>query len=331
VPSVLLTTSGTHALELAAMLLDIRPGDEVIVPSFTFPSTANAFILRGANVVFADIRADTCNIDERQLGGLLSDRTRVVVPMHYGGIGCDMRSIIQTCAPRGVAIVEDNAHGLFGAYRGQPLGTFGVLAAQSFHSSKNFSSGEGGALVISAPELVMRAETLREKGTDRKAYLRGDVDKYTWREIGSSYLPSDLLAALLLAQLEERHTIQSMRSEVWWRYHTTLTPWARDNDVRLPVVPAECAPAFHLFTLLLPSRVERDRLATSLRLRGITAVSHYEPLHSAPMGARLGADPHPCPVADDVSGRLLRLPFFTDLAAGNQDRVIEAIAEFSMQ
>ena len=226
VGKVLLTTSGTHALEIAALLLDLKPGDEVIVPAFTFPSVANAFVLRGARPVFADIRADTMNLDETLLPELISDATRVIVPVHYAGVGCEMDRIGQLAARHGISLVEDNAHGLFGRYRGKPLGSFGCLSAQSFHETKNFSCGEGGALVINDLNLLERAEIIREKGTDRKKFFRGQVDKYTWVDTGSSYLPSDILAAVLYAQFEVRNAIQAARKKVWLTYQEGLAEWA---------------------------------------------------------------------------------------------------------
>jgi dTDP-4-amino-4,6-dideoxygalactose transaminase len=328
-PRALLTTSCTHALEMAALLLDVGPDDEVIVPSFTFVSTANAFALRGAKIVFADVRPDTLNIDEAALPGLITDRTRAVAVVHYAGIGCEMDPIAAACDGRGVPIVEDNAHGLFGSYRGRALGTFGRLATLSFHETKNITCGEGGALLVNDPSLVARAEIIREKGTDRARFFRGEVDKYTWADLGSSYLPSDLLAAFLLAQLRGADTIQSLRRGVWTRYHDGLADWAQNTGARRPVVPDHCGPAYHLYNLLLPSNRARDGLIGHLRDRGIHAVFHYVPLHRSPMGLRVAARPGECPVSDDVSGRLVRLPFFNRLSADDQDRVIDAVRAFA--
>jgi dTDP-4-amino-4,6-dideoxygalactose transaminase len=322
---VLLTTSCTDALEMAALLLDIQPGDEVIVPSFTFVSTANAFVLRGARVVFADIRADTLNIDETRLEGLITQRTKVIVPVHYAGIGCEMDSICALADSYQLVIVEDNAHGLFGQYGGRPLGTFGPLATQSFHETKNFMCGEGGAIVINDPEYVQRAEILREKGTDRSRFFRGEVDKYTWVDVGSSYLPSDILAAFLFAQLEAREAIQARRRDAWLRYYEQLQGWAALHDVRLPVVPARCDPSYHLFYLLLPTPEARRQLIDHLKSQGILSVFHYLPLHLSPMGRRLGGRPGDCPVTEDVADRLLRLPLYYDLTQEDQDRVVAAL------
>ncbi len=253
VRKALLTTSCTHALEMAAILLDCGPEDEVILPSFTFVSTANAFALRGAKIVFADIRPDTLNLDEERLERLLTRRTKAIVPVHYAGVACEMEAIGSIARQHGVRIVEDNAHGLLARYRGQYTGTFGALATQSFHETKNVHCGEGGALIINDPELVERALIIREKGTNRSQFFRGQVDKYTWVDIGSSYLPSDLLAAFLLAQLEGHAEIQRKRRRLWEFYQTSLAGWAQERGIRLPVVPGHCEQAYHMFYLILPS------------------------------------------------------------------------------
>jgi dTDP-4-amino-4,6-dideoxygalactose transaminase len=325
---VLLTTSCTHALEMAALLLDIQPGDEVIVPSFTFVSTANAFVLRGARPVFLDIRSDTLNLDERLVRDALTARTRAILPVHYAGIGCEMNTIMSLAREAGVAVVEDNAHGLFGAYDGRPLGTFGSLSSLSFHETKNVFCGEGGALVINDAALADRAEVLREKGTDRSRFFRGQVDKYSWQDVGSSYVMADMLAAFLLGQLEASDAIQAARKAVWDRYRDGLADWAEARGVRLPVIPENCSPAHHLFHLLLPSLAERQALIAHLRQSGIQAIFHYLPLHVSPMGRRLGGREGACPVAESVSDRLLRLPFFATLSEADQNRVIEAIRRF---
>lgn len=326
----LLTTSCTHALEMSAMLLDIVPGDEVIVPAFTFVSTVNAFVLRGAKPVFCDSRPDTLNMDEKLLPGLISDRTRAIVPVHYGGIGCEMDAIIPTAASRGIPVVEDNAHGFCGRYGGRQLGTFGALATQSFHETKNLHCGEGGALLINDPSYIERAEIIREKGTNRSRFFRGQVDKYTWVDIGSSYLPSDLLAAFLLAQLESLESIQAKRKSLWELYREGLSAWATDNGVSLPVVPEKCEQAFHMFYLILPSLESRQKLIAYLKERGIMSVFHYLPLHLSEMGIRMGGKRGDCPVTEDVSDRLLRLPFYNDLTEDDQNRVIEAVTSFTI-
>jgi dTDP-4-amino-4,6-dideoxygalactose transaminase len=325
---VLLTTSCTHALEMSALLLDLGPGDEVIIPSFTFVSTVNAFVLRGARPVFADIRADTLNLDERQLARLIGPRTRAIVPVHYAGVACDMTEIMRLAGENGIAVVEDNAHGLFGRLHGRKLGTFGCLAALSFHETKNVSCGEGGALILNDARLVERAEIVREKGTNRSQFFRGMVDKYTWVDVGSSYLPSDLLAAWLLAQLEARDRIQAARRRIWERYERELAGWAAASGTRLPVVPAGCQQPHHLFHLLLPSLAARQGLIAHLRQRGILAVFHYGPLHLSSYARQIGAGGGDCPVAADAADRLLRLPLFYDLTAADQARVIAAVQEF---
>ena len=324
----LLTTSCTDALEMAALLLDIKAGDEVIVPSFTFTSTANAWVLRGAVPIFADIRPDTLNLDERQVEALITKKTRAVVPVHYAGVGCEMDAILEIAGRRGVAVVEDNAHGLFGRFRGRPLGSFGALATLSFHETKNISCGEGGALLVNDPGLVARAEIIREKGTNRAAFFRGQVDKYTWVDVGSSHLPSDVLAAFLWAQLEAAETIQDRRRRIWQRYVDALASWASAEGIRLPQVPPHCEQPGHLFYLVMPSPEDRDGIIAHLRERAISSVFHYLPLHSSPM-ARQWPLRAPCPVAERVSSCLLRLPFFTALETDAQDRVIEALKTYA--
>lgn len=327
VPQVLLTTSCTHALELAALLLDIQPGDEVIVPSFTFVSTANAFVLRGARPVFVDIRSDTLNLDERLLEQHITPRTKVIVPVHYAGVGCEMDTLLALATARGIAVVEDNAHGLLGKYKGHYLGTFGALATQSFHETKNFSCGEGGALLINDPRYVERAEVIREKGTNRSRFFRGQVDKYTWLDLGSSYVQSDILAAFLYAQLEAREQIQSRRRQIWEYYAEHLRSWADAAAVRLPIVPAHCEQPYHMFYLLMPTLAARARFIARLRERGILSVFHYVPLHCSPMARQWGYHPGDCPVTEDISERLVRLPFYNDLSEATQDYICAAARE----
>lgn len=326
---VLFATSCTHALEIAALLLALAPGDEVILPSFTFVSTANAFALRGARPVFCDSRPDTLNLDEGRLASLVTDRTRAIVPVHYAGVGCAMDEICRLAEERGIAVVEDNAHGFLGRFRGKPLGTFGPLATLSFHETKNFTSGEGGAIVVNDRTLLARAEILREKGTNRSRFFRGEVDKYTWVDVGSSYVASDLLAALLCGQLEETARVQRRRGEIWRFYEHELTDWGTRAGVRLPIVPAECTPAYHLFYLLLPTEAARDGMIAHLRQRGIQAVFHYQPLNASPMGESFGARRGECPVAEDASARLLRLPLFFELSPADLERIVAAAVEFT--
>ena len=324
----LLTTSCTHALEMACHLLDLGPGDEVIVPSFTFVSTAAAVAMRGAIPVFADIRPDTLCLDESLLGSLLTDRTKVVLLVHYGGVSCELDEIGVWTSKNGVAIVEDNAHGLFGSYRGQPLGSFGALATLSFHETKNLSCGEGGALLINRHEFVSRAEVLREKGTNRSSFLRGEVEKYTWVDLGSSWIPSDLLAAFLWGQYERRAQIQTQRHAVWDAYAEHLKAWAGQHGFRLPEIPADREHSAHLFWLLAPSPQDRDRLLAHLASHRVHAVFHYVPLHSSSAGRRFGRTPLPLDVTDSVSASLVRLPLWAGMSGEMVDRVIEGVTSF---
>lgn len=325
----LLTTSCTHALEMAALLLDIQPGDEVIVPSFTFVSTINAFVLRGARPVFIDIRPDTLNLDESHLERLITPRTRAIVAVHYAGVGCEMDTILQVAQRHGVPVIEDNAHGLLGKYRGKYLGTFGCLATLSFHETKNFTSGEGGALLINDPQFIERAEIIREKGTDRTRFFRGQVDKYTWVDVGSSYLLSDILAAFLYAQLEAGELIQSRRKRIWEYYNAQLRDWATNCGVQLPFVPAHCEQPYHMFHLLLGSQEERQALIRHLNSHQVNAIFHYQPLHISSMGRRFGGREGDCPVAEAAGDRLLRLPFYNDLTELDQAHVVAAVKEFA--
>jgi dTDP-4-amino-4,6-dideoxygalactose transaminase len=318
---VILTTSGTHALEIAALLLDLKPGDEVIMPSFTFVSTANAFALRGARLIFADIRSDTLNIDEQQIPSLLSDRTRAVVPVHYGGVACEMNVIDEICGPKGITVIEDNAHGLFATYNDRYLGTLGKMAALSFHETKNVTCGEGGALIINDSELIPQARVIRDKGTNRSRFLRGEVDRYTWVSLGSSYQPSDMLAAYLLAQLEERSKITEKRLLLWNRYMDSLGDWAAENSVKLPTVPDECIHSSHIFYLLMPDQISREAMIEKLRTKGILAVFHYQPLHLSGMIE----DSFECPVTESVASRLVRLPLYFGLREQEQNSVIREV------
>lgn len=325
----LLTTSCTHALEMAAMLLDLKPGDEVIVPSFTFVSTANAFALRGAKIVFADIRPDTLNIDEKLLPALITDRTRAVVVVHYAGVACEMDAILATCRSKNIPVIEDNAHGFLGRYRGRPLGSLGAMSTLSFHETKNITCGEGGAILLNEDRWIERAEILREKGTDRSKFFRGQVDKYTWVDIGSSYLPSDLLAALLFAQLEAQASIQKRRLQIWNAYNDRLENFARTQGAIRPSVPPDCHHPAHLYYLVMPSLEARGALIQHLSERGIMAVFHYIPLHSSPMGNATAARVADCPVTDYISDRIIRLPIYTELSDSDLDAVVTSIELFS--
>ncbi len=328
VARALLTTSCTHALELSALLLDLQPGDEVIVPSFTFVSTVNAFVLRGARPVFADIRPDTLNLDESRLESLITQRTRAIYVVHYAGVGCEMDPITNIAHRHNIPIIEDNAHGLFGKYKGRGLGTFGVMATQSFHETKNISCGEGGALLINDPAFAERAEIIREKGTNRSRFFRGQVDKYTWVDVGSSYLPSEILAAVLWAQLESAEKIQARRGEIWNRYQRELTGWAEGNAVRLPFVPNYCEQPYHMFYLLMSGLEVRTRFIAYMKEKGILCVFHYLPLHLSDMGLRFGGKAGDCPVTEDISDRLVRLPLFYNMTDEEQERVVNAIQAF---
>jgi len=325
----LLTTSCTDALEMSSLLLDLEPGDEVIVPSFTFVSTANAFVLHGARPVFADIRRDTLNIDHDQLESLITPRTRAIVVVHYAGVSCEMDTIISIARRHGLVVIEDNAHGLFGKYKGRDLGAIGNLGTLSFHETKNISCGEGGALLINDDQLVTRSEVLRDKGTNRSQFYRGLIDKYTWVDKGSSFLPSDLLAAVLHTQLDHSNEIQEKRKQLWLRYANGLTSWASGQGVTLPFVPSHCEQAYHMFYMLLPSLNARQQLIEHLKKHQIHAVFHYVPLDSSPMGRNFTTDKQrPCPVSEWASDRILRLPYYFSLSDSEQERIISCIREF---
>jgi dTDP-4-amino-4,6-dideoxygalactose transaminase len=321
---VILTTSCTDALEMAALAIDIRPGDTVIVPSFTFVSTALAFVRAGARIRFADIEPQTLGVDPSHVAHLMDETVRAVVPVHYGGVACDLDGLqaVLRDSP-GVNLVEDNAHGLFGTYRGSPLGSFGRFSTLSFHETKNVSCGEGGALVINDPADLERALVLRDKGTNRQVYIRGEVDKYSWTDVGSSFGLSDLLAAYLVGQLEQRHRIMRKRRAVFERYMEALQPSADDLGFRLPEIPPDRTSAYHMFCVLLPDREKRDHMLDQLRRERIHATFHYVPLHTSPAGERFGAARSDCPVSIDISSRLIRLPFFNDLPLQDVDRIAD--------
>jgi dTDP-4-amino-4,6-dideoxygalactose transaminase len=323
----LLTSSCTHALELAAVLLDLGPGDEVVVPSFTFSSTAAAVVQRGATPVFADVDPRTLNLTPATVATCVTERTRAVFLVHYGGVGCDVDGV--RAAAGGVPVVEDNAHGLGASAGGRRLGTLGELAAQSFHDTKNVQCGEGGALLVNDERFAERAEIVREKGTNRARFLRGQVDKYTWVDTGSSYLPSELQAALLLAQLEAFEEIQAARHHVWSRYATELREWAAETGAELMHVPAGVEHPAHVFYLLAPSHADQLGLIAAAREQEVVATFHYQPLHSSPAGVRFGRAPEGgCPVTDDVAARLVRLPLWAGMTDDDVDRVVAAVRAY---
>jgi dTDP-4-amino-4,6-dideoxygalactose transaminase len=329
-PHALLTTSCTSALEMAGLLLELGPGDEVIMPSFAFPSIATSMALRGATCVFADIDSSTGNLDPASVAAVLTERTRAVVVIHYGGVAADMEGLLVLAATHGLAIVEDNAHGLGGTWRGRPLGTIGTMGTVSFHDSKNVHCGEGGALLLSDEILMERAEIIREKGTDRVRFWRGQVDKYTWQDIGSSYLPSELNAAVLDAQLDEFATIQAQRHRVWDAYAAVLPDWARRNDIRLMTVPADREHTAHLYYLRAPTEKHRDDLIAHLAARGISAPFHYVPLDSSAAGLKFGRTLVPCVRSAEFAGTVVRLPLWPALSDQQVARVVEAVTAFAV-
>lgn len=324
----LLTTSCTHALEMAAILLDLGPGDEVICPSFTFTSTASAIVINGATPVFADVRPDTLNLDVEAVANAITDRTKAVFVVHYGGVAADIEALIALTAPLGIAVVEDNAHGLGGYWKGQHLGTFGAFGAQSFHDTKNLTCGEGGALLINDAERMDRAEIVREKGTNRAMFLRGHVDRYTWVDVGSSYLPSEFTAAVLTAHAEQFDDIQERRHRIWDAYADGLSGWAADSGVQLMQVPDGCSHPAHVFYLLVPDQQDQGALIDHLGAKEVSAVFHYQPLDSSPAGRRFGRTPEPCSVTADVASRIVRLPLHPGLGPSDVEAVIAAVVDF---
>ena len=324
----LLTTSGTQALEMAALLSDIQPGDEVILPSYTFVSTANAFVLRGAKLVFVDIRPDTMNIDEKLIEDAITDKTRAIVPVHYAGVGCEMDTIMGIAKRHNLVVVEDAAQGVNAFYKGRALGSIGDYGCYSFHETKNYSMGEGGAILINRPEQIEDAEIIREKGTDRSRFFRGQVDKYTWVNIGSSFLPSDINAAYLMAQLEMADEINENRLQSWARYNEGLQDLAQEGVIELPYIPEECAHNAHMFYIKTKDMEERKALISYLKERDIAAVFHYVPLHSAPAGLRFGRFHGEDRYTTKESERLLRLPMYYNLSESDQQKVIDAVHGF---
>lgn len=329
VPRCLLTGSGTQALEMTALLLNIGPGDEVILPSFTFVATATPFVMRGARPVFADIRPDTFNLDVARLESLITPATRAVVAVHYAGVACEMEPLLALAARHRFAVIEDNALGVFGKYRGRMLGSFGRLATLSFHETKALTSGEGGALLINDPDLTARAAIAHDNGTDRQEFLAGKVKEYTWRDLGSNYSLANLNAAFLWAQLENRERVFHQLRRIWSIYNEELADWAAREGMRLPVIPEGCEPIPSGFTLLAPDAANRTRFISHLRECGVQAVFHYQPLHRSLMGERLGGAGVSCPVTEAVAARLVRLPFYQDLTADQQALVIAAVKKYS--
>jgi dTDP-4-amino-4,6-dideoxygalactose transaminase len=323
----LLTHSGTGALELAALLADVGPGDEVIVPSFTFVSTANAFVLRGAVPVFVDIRADTLNLDETLIEDAITPRTKAIVPVHYSGVGCEMDAVMEVAARHGALVIEDASHSLTATYKGQPLGTIGELGILSFHETKNVHCGEGGALLIRDPAWAARAEIVHEKGTDRSRFIRGEVDKYTWVDVGSSYPPSEVNAAYLWVQLEASEWISRARMEIWERYHEALGPLEARGVLRRPAVPAERRHAGHIYYVLVEDLHARNALLQGLERRGVNAVFHYVPLHASPAGSKYGRVHGDMRVTQSASERLVRLPLWVGMTETHVERVVEAVTE----
>lgn len=322
----LLTHSCTAALEMAALLLDIKPGDEVIMPSYTFVSTANAFVLRGGVPVFVDIRPDTLNLDERLIEAAITPRTTAIAPVHYAGVACEMDVIMDIARKHGLKVVEDAAQGAMAKYKGRALGSIGDLGALSFHETKNLISGEGGALLVNDPALAMRAEIIREKGTDRSRFFRGEVDKYTWQEVGSSFLPGELIAAFLCAQFEEAQAITDDRLASWNYYHAALAPLEASGLLRRPVVPTNCQHNAHMYYVLLAPGIDRQAVLASLKRNDIFSVFHYVPLHSSPAGQRYGRVHGSMAVTDSQSERLIRLPLWVGLTREQQDLVVEVLA-----
>jgi dTDP-4-amino-4,6-dideoxygalactose transaminase len=322
----LLTHSCTAALELSAFLLGIQPGDEVIMPSYTFVSTANAFVLRGAIPVFVDIREDTLNLDEGLIEAAITPKTKAIVAVHYAGVACEMDTIMSIATRHGLSVVEDAAQGLMASFKGRALGSIGDLGAYSFHETKNVISGEGGALLVNKPELVLRAEIIREKGTDRSRFFRGEVDKYTWQEIGSSFLPGELIAAFLWAQLEDADYITKRRAGHWQQYHEQLKPLEEKGLLRRPIVPENCRHNAHMYYVILASDIDRQRVLKKLKRGGINAVFHYIPLHSSPAGRRHGRAHGALDVTDRQSARLIRLPLWVELSEADIQSIVNALS-----
>ncbi len=322
----MLTNSCTAALEMSALLLDVQASDEIIMPSYTFVSTANAFVLRGAIPVFVDIRNDTLNLDERLIEAAITDKTKVIVVVHYAGVACEMDAILAIAKRHGLRVIEDAAQGIMASYKGRPLGSIGDMGTLSFHETKNIHCGEGGALLINTPGYRQLAEIIREKGTDRSRFYRGEVDKYTWQSVGSSYLPGELLAAFLYEQMQSAQAITDMRLTVWERYHAALEPLESQGKLRRPIIPAECAHNAHMYYILLNDESTRDRTMAKLKAAGIMSVIHYVPLHSAPAGKRFGRAHGALAVTEDISSRILRLPLWVGISGESQELIAAKLA-----
>jgi dTDP-4-amino-4,6-dideoxygalactose transaminase len=323
----LLTHSCTAALEMAALLLDIKPGDEIIMPSYTFVSTANAFVLRGGVPVFVDVREDTLNLDEKLIEQNITAKTKAIVPVHYAGVGCEMDTIVSIAKENNLKVIEDAAQGIMSTYKGKPLGSLGELGTISFHETKNVISGEGGALLVNDPELKVRAEIIREKGTDRSRFYRGEVDKYTWQEVGSSFLPGELIAAFLWAQLEKADSITEKRLSILQDYHNALKELECKGLIRRPIIPAECKHNAHMYYVLLNPNIQRDKVLKRFKDKGISAVFHYVPLHSSPAGKRYSKTLNTLSITDDLAYRLIRLPLWVDLTNNQQDFIISTLID----
>lgn len=324
----IMTTSCTDALEMAALLLEIKAGDEIIVPSFTFVSSANAFVMRGATPVFVDCRRDTLNIDERLIEAKITPRTKAIVVVHYAGVAAEMDEILEIANRHKIPVIEDNAHGLFARYKGRALGSLGQIATQSFHETKNFTCGEGGALLLNQESFIQRAEILRDKGTNRKKFLDGLVDKYTWVDLGSSFVLADILAAFLYAQFEQHQVVQKKRQLAWKHYENRIVPISRKLNISTPYCPPHCEQAYHMFYIICESKQMRTALMGHLKALGIHTVFHYLPLHISPMGLKFGGQAGDCPVTEEISDRLLRLPFFTEISEEQIERVVDGLAKF---
>jgi len=331
IPRVLMTPSCTASLEMAAMLCELGPGDEVIMPSYTFVSTANAVVLQGARPVFVDIRPDTLNIDENLIETAITPRTKAIFPVHYAGVACEMDAIMEIARRHSLVVVEDAAQGVGATYKGRALGSIGDLGTYSFHETKNFTCGEGGALCINNPRFIDRAEIIRDKGTNRKQFLRGQVDKYTWVDAGSSYVPSEISCAFLFGQLEQMDAISCRRRQIYETYMELLTECERAGELRFPIVPAECGTNCHLFYVLFPDQPTRDAAIDHLRRHGISAVFHYVPLHTSPMGRKLGCQGGDLPQTEQLAARLLRLPLYYEITLHDQSRIAEQLTAFVRQ